>query len=58
MDIAEKILARQDDIYDGIIDLDDEITVTKFNPILYQYETIAVYKGEAARRYMDENGIY
>jgi hypothetical protein len=55
-DCEGKILARDEDIYDGIIAPDDRIEVREWDQSTWRYKTVAIYTGEAARKYMEANG--
>ena len=57
IDYEGMILAQQEDVYDGIVELDDYIKVSKFNMQTMQYETVCELEGIAAKKYMQEHGI-
>ena len=57
IDYEGMILAQQEDIYDGIVELDDYIKVSKFNMQTMLYETVCELEGIAAQKYMQEHGI-
>lgn len=57
-DYEAMILEKQDDIYDGIIDQDDVIEVHKLNFATGNYDAVKTLKGDAARAYMEANGIW
>jgi len=56
-DYEEMILARDDRNYEEGF-FTDEITVHFFNPSSGRYDIEKTYHGEAAIRYMEENGIW
>lgn len=58
MDYEEMILSKQEDIYDGVLDLENKIEIREFNFGTGQYETKSILSGEAAIHYMDKHGIY
>ena len=57
-DYESMILARQDEIYDGMLEQDDVITVSIWDHAKQGYVLQKELTGEAARQYMDENGIW
>lgn len=57
-DYEDAILKRQDDIYDGVTEQDDTVTIMEFNFNSGTYETKKTLTGKAAREYMEENGIW
>ena len=57
-DYEAMILEKQDDIYDGISEQDDVIEVRQLNFATGNYDAVKTLKGDAARAYMEANGIW
>ena len=57
-DYEAMILEKQDDTYDGISEQDDTIEVRQLNFATGNYDTVKTLNGDAARAYMEANGIW
>ena len=57
-DYEAMILKKQDDTYDGISEQDDVIEVRQLNFATGNYDTVETLNGDAARAYMEANGIW